>query len=477
MFGADEMNELFKLTALKAVDLLRRGEISPLDLIESATKRIADTDDKINALPTLCVERAQKHAKRLMQKPPNEPPPWYLHGLPIAVKDLENVAGVRTTKGSLIYSDHIPEYSSYMVNILEHNGAIVLAKSNTPEFGAGGTTENRIFGTTRNPWNLGMTSGGSSGGSAAALSAGQIWLATGSDLAGSIRLPASFCSVVGLRPTPGQVASGPDATPFDPLRVVGPMGRTVADVALMLDAQVGYCAGDVRSLERPSELFINALQSPLKVMKIAISQDLGFAPVDREIRTIFLQAASFFSELGIELEETHPDLNEANKVFRIFRAIRFAANFSEINKTQRSELSDKVVYNIEVGHKLTGEEIVWAEKTRGKLFHRIIDFFSDFGLLLCPTVITPPFDISIPHLSQLDGISFDTYFDWLMLTSVIVPLGCPAISVPCGFTKAGLPIGMQIIGPPRSERLILQAASIFEEAHEFSSKLPIDPTF
>lgn len=471
------MNELFKLTALKVVELLRRREISPLDLIESAIKRIAETDDKINALPTLCVERAQQHAKRLMQKPLIEPPPWYLHGLPIAVKDLENVAGVRTTKGSLIYSDHIPEYSNYMVKILEQNGAIVLAKSNTPEFGAGGTTANRVFGTTRNPWNLRMTPGGSSGGSAAALSAGQIWLATGSDLAGSIRVPASFCSVVGLRPTPGRVASGPDATPFDPLRVVGPMGRTVADVALMLDAQVGYCARDLRSFKRPTELFINSLKSPLKAMKIAVSQDLSFAPVDREVKTIFLHAASFFSELGMELEESHPDLNEANEVFRIFRAIRFAANFSELTKTQKSKLSDNVVYNIEVGHSLTGEKIAWAEKTRGKLYHHMIDFFSDFDLLLCPTVITPPFDCKIPYLSQFGGKSFDTYFDWLMLTSVFVPFGCPAISIPSGFTKTGLPVGLQIIGPPKSEKLLLQAASVFEDAHDFSSKVPIDPIF
>ena len=270
---------MIALTAREAVRLLRNGALAPLELIDAALERVAVTDGSLNALPTLCPERARERARRLMADPPDAPGPGWLAGLPIVVKDLEDVAGVRTTYGSPIYADHVPGRSSLVVERLEANGAIVLAKSNTPEFGAGANTFNEVFGETRNPWNAALTCGGSSGGSAAALATGQTWLATGSDLGGSLRTPASFCSVVGLRPSPGRVATGPRELPFDTLSVAGPMARTVADVALMLDAMAGRHPADPLSLTEPAEPFTIAAASRRAPRRVAFSPDLGISPV------------------------------------------------------------------------------------------------------------------------------------------------------------------------------------------------------
>lgn len=242
------MDSLLKITACEAVNLLKNKKVSPLELIEAALRRIEKFDNLINAVPTMCVDRAKKKAADLMEQPLSEPPPHYLYGLPVLIKDLTEVKGVRTTFGSTIFSDNVPAFSNYLVETLEQNGAIVLGKTNTPEFGAGGNTFNDVFGATLNPWNTQLTSGGSSGGAAAALAAGEIWLATGNDLAGSLRTPASFCSVVGFRPSPGRVAAGPKPVLFDPMGIEGPMARNVKDSALMLDAMVGQHPGDPLSL-------------------------------------------------------------------------------------------------------------------------------------------------------------------------------------------------------------------------------------
>lgn len=256
------MHELIKLSARQVVSLLKRGEVSPLELIDAVETRIAEVEKDVNAMPTLCLDRARKRAKKLMEKPLTDPPPHFLYGLPIAIKDLTDVKGVRTTYGSPIFAQHKPERSDYLVEILEANGAIVLGKANTPEFGAGANTFNEVFGQTLNPWNTDMTCGGSSGGSAVAVATGEVWLAQGSDLGGSLRIPAGFCSVVGLRPSPGRVASGPNPMLFDAFPVHGPMARNVGDVALMLDAQVGGHPGDPIALPRPKTPYIDIVDHP-----------------------------------------------------------------------------------------------------------------------------------------------------------------------------------------------------------------------
>lgn len=471
----EEMDDLIKLTAREAVKLLKNGEVSPLDLIDAAVERIEEVEKDVNAVPTLCVERAREQARTLMSRKEDDLPPYYLYGLPIVVKDLDDVEGVRTTYGSPIYIDHVPDRSDYMVETLERNGAIVIGKSNTPEFGAGANTFNEVFGVTRNPWNTAMTCGGSSGGSAVALATGEAWLATGSDLGGSLRIPASYCSVVGFRPSPGRVASGPKILAFDTLAVHGPMARNIPDLALMLDAMAGAHPGDPLSFHRPGSSYIDAIEHPIKPRKIAFSLDLNIAPVDPEVREVFNKTVASWKGLGIDMEESCPDLRDAEEVFQVLRAMLFAAHFSPLLKSHRDLLKQDIIWNIEKGLELTPDEIGKAERARSELYQRTAKFFEDYDLLICPTVIAPPFDVNIRYLTEVDGVEFDSYIGWLVLTFAITLTACPAISVPCGFTSSGLPIGLQIIGAPRREDWVLSGAAIFEKAHNIDSLLPINP--
>ena len=469
------MHELCKKTAREMVALLAKGEVSPLELIDIAADRIAATDGVLNALPTLCYERARDRAKALMQRRPGRPPRGYLHGLPVAIKDLTDVAGVRTTYGSPIYADHVPARSDLLVETLEAKGAVVIAKSNTPEFGAGAQTFNEVFGTTANPWNTRLTPGGSSGGAAVALAAGQVWLATGSDLGGSLRTPASFCSVVGLRPSPGRVAHGPATLPYATLSVEGPMGRTVGDVALLLDAQAGQHPRDPLSLPAPKQPFIAAVEQPLGPKRVAFSADLKLGPVAAEVREICGRAAASFATLGAEVVEDCIDFGPAEWVFQTLRGAQFAAGRAPLLETHRDQLKPEVIWNIEHGLKLTADEIGRAERERGALYHRTAAFFERYDLLLTPAAIVPPFEHRHRYVSEVEGVKFPTYISWVVPAFAVTLTSCPAISVPCGFTREGLPVGLQIVGPPRGEAKLLAAAQLFESLQNLPSRLPIDP--
>ena len=305
------MTQLTSLTATAAIALLRKKEISPLDLIDAAAERIAEVEPAINALPTLCLDRARDKAKAMMADnnadQANEA--GTLAGLPIAIKDLNDVAGVRTTYGSPIFKDYVPATSHPVVERIERKGGIVIAKSNTPEFGAGGSTFNEVFGRTRNPWNTSLTSGGSTGGGAAALAAGDVWLAHGSDLGGSVRRPGTYCSVVGLRPSPGRVTRGTKQDLFSTLSVQGPMARTVEDVALFLDTMTGLCPLDPLTFEAPAQSFASAVSEPHLPKRVALAPDVdGQVPVDAETREICAAAARRFEEAGVIVEEACPDL-------------------------------------------------------------------------------------------------------------------------------------------------------------------------
>jgi amidase len=470
------MDELIRLGAREAVARLARGEVTPLELIDAAEARIAETEGVLNALPTLCFERARERARRLAGDPPAEPPPHFLHGLPIAVKDLDEVEGVRTTFGSPIFADHVSTFSDYMVERLEANGAIVIAKSNTPELGAGSQTFNEVFGRTANPWDARLTPGGSSGGSAAALAAGQVWLATGSDLGGSLRNPASFCSVVGLRPSPGRIAHGPAALPFADMAVHGPMARNVADVALMLDAMVGRHSDDPLSLEPPVTPYLSAIAAPAAPQRVAFSPDLGgIVPVEPEVAAICARAAQAFTGLGAAVEEACPDLSGAKDIFHVLRAAAFATARGALLDKHRDALKPEVIWNIEAGRALAIDELVRAELARGALHHRAVAFFDDTDLLLCPAAIVAPFDGSIRWPGEVAGTRFETYVDWMLVCSAITLTACPALSVPCGFTADGRPVGLQMVAPPRREDRLIAAAHLFEQAHDFAAMVPIDP--
>jgi len=459
---------LYKLTARAVVKALRAGEIAPVELIEASLARIAATDRMVNALPTLCAERARRFAAGVGRD-------RLLAGLPIAVKDLVDVAGVRTTYGSPLFADHLPARSDILVETLERNGAVVIAKSNTPEFGAGANTFNEVFGATLNPWNRALTCGGSSGGAAVALAVGQVWLATGSDLGGSLRTPASFCGVVGLRPSPGRVAHGPKMDAFDTLSVEGPMARNVGDLALMLDAMTGAAAGDPLALPPPERAFSAAVAAPAPPKRVGFSPDLGVWPVAAEVREVCARAAQRFAGLGAAVEEAAPDLRDARDIFQTLRALKFVVGHGDKLRLHRDKLKPEVVWNIEKGLALTAEEVARATRGRAALADRVAAFFRDYDLLLCPAAIVPPFPVEQRFVGEVEGHRFDNYVDWLGITYAVTLTGCPALSLPCGFTQDGRPIGLQMVGRPRGEAALLEAAALFEAEARLADLLPIDP--
>lgn len=469
------MQELHKLTATQAVALLRRREVSPLELIDAAAARIEATNPKINALVTLCIDRAREHASRIMRETTDDRPPHFLYGLPIAVKDNTDVAGVRCTSGSRIYADRIAPASDLVVQRLEANGAVVIGKSNLPEFAAGGNTFNDVFGATCNPWDTRMSASGSSGGAAAALAAGQVWLATGGDFGGSIRTPASFCSITGLRPSPGMVPRV-QKQPFSPLSVEGPMARTVADVALMFDAEAGFHPFDPLSQVGPHPGFSAAAARPQRPLRVAFSADLGIAPVvDREVRAICQAAAAKLAQDGVAVEEDHPDLGDAGKTFLTLRGAVYIARIAPLLKKYRELLKPEVIENTEFGMRLKLRDVVAAEIVQGEIVRNAAKFFENYDLLICPAVLCPPFDVTRRYPEELDGVRFQGYMGWLILTYAITVTACPVMALPCGFTKSGLPVGLQVVGKPRGEAALFSAAAYMETLFGVAKLTPVEP--
>jgi amidase len=470
-------SELCEMTAAEAVQRLKAGEVSPTELVDAAYARIAAIDPHLNAMPTLCEVRARAHAKRIEQEkiPANERPPGWLGGLPVSIKDLTAVKGVRTTYGSPIYAENVPDRSDILVEIIEANGAIVVGKSNTPEFGAGASTFNEVFGKTRNPWNVEKSCAGSSGGAAVSVAAGEVWLAQGSDLGGSLRTPASFCSIVGLRPSPGRVPRGPVALPFSSLLVNGPMARNVADAALFLDAMAADHPCDPLALPPPSQRFAASVRDASPPRRVAYSPNLGQFPVEKEVAAICRDAAQRFEVMGVEVEEAEPDLSDAVEIFQVLRAAKFATERAELLRHQRDKLKPEVIWNIEKGLKLDGETIGRAEVARGKLYERVCKFFENYDLLLCPSAIVPPFDVDVRYVEEVDGVKFDNYVAWIGITFALTLTACPVLSVPAGFTASGLPVGIQIMAPPRADGAALAAGALLERARGIAKQLPIDP--
>jgi amidase len=465
------------LTAEEAVRLLKAREVSPLELVDASIARIEAVDGLLNAQPTRCFERAREHARHLMGRKARHTkrPAAWLGGLPITVKDLTAVAGVRTTYGSRIFAQHVPRRSDLLVDVLEANGAIVMGKSNTPEFGAGASTFNDVFGVTRNPWDSTKSVGGSSGGSAAALASGQVWLATGSDLGGSLRTPASFTGVVGLRPSPGRVPRAPTEQPFDTLSVEGPMARTAADAALLLDAMAAEHPEDPLSLAPPRVPFLLAMGRAAPPRRVAFSPDLGITPVDPEVRALCQAAAARFADADAEVEEACPDFAEAPQCFHVLRGLSFVTGLGEHLREHRDLLKPEIVWNIERGLAFDAEDVARAERARTRLYYGMVEFFRKYDLLLTPAAIVPPFDAETRYLEACGERRFDSYIDWIAITYAITLTGCPAASVPAGLTAGGLPVGLQIVGPPRGETQVLAAASLLERLTGFAGRLPVAP--
>jgi amidase len=464
---------LIQATACAIVGKLNSGDITPLDLLDVLEARITEVDGKVNALPTLCFDRARTQAKELMKKPAGER--GLLAGLPMPIKDLTAVSGVLTTQGSPIYKDTIPAFSDLVVEHLEESGALIYAKSNTPEFGAGANTFNEVFGATRNPWDLSRSAAGSSGGAAAALATGAAWLAHGTDMGGSLRNPASFCGIVGMRPSIGRVAHTLVAQIDRNVTVHGPMARNVEDLALLLDAMSGEHPADPLSLPSPPVSFLSAARSGKGPKRIAYSPDLGITPVDPEVAAITRKAAARFAEAGAIVEEAHPDLREAHECFHVLRAFDFALTKAALLRSKRDMLKPEVIWNIEQGLKLTVEDLERAEAQRVAMTARTIEFFKTYDLLLTPATIVAPFPVENRYVAECAGKKFDNYVEWLGIVYAITLVCCPALSLPCGFTATGLPVGLQMVAAPRGEAQLLAGARVLEDILGVRGTTPIDP--
>jgi len=362
------------------------------------------------------------------------------------------------------------------VERIEKKGGIVIAKSNTPEFGAGGSTFNEVFGRTRNPWNTALTPGGSTGGGAAAVAAGEVWLAHGSDHAGSLRRPATYCSVVGLRPSPGRVTRGTSNNLFAPLSVQGPMARTVADVALFLDTMVGLCPRDPLTFDAPGLSFVSALAKPTAPKRVAYTADFGGkVPVDRETREICAAAVRRFEELGAVVEETSPDLGNIAEAFLALRSQHYVVDRELMLQMHRELLKPDIVWNTELGLKQSPSQIAAAERERAALFRRCAQFFATWDLLVTPGASTPAFDVNLRMPTAIDGKVLEHYLGASLITAATTMMGLPSIAVPCGFDQWGRPVGLQVVGRHRGEAALLPAAALFEGAMGLAQHLPIDP--
>lgn len=471
-------DELIRLTAREAVRRLSNGDITPLDLIDAAEKRIAACEPAINALPTLCLDRARDHARQLMQGKRREATgePGWLAGLPLAIKDVNDVAGVRTTYGSPIFKDHVPETSHPVVERIERKGGIVIAKSNTPEFASGGSTFNEVFGRTSNPWNTSLTPGGSTGGGAAALAAGEVWLAHGSDHAGSLRRPAAYCSVVGLRPSPGRVTRGTSNNLYAPLSVQGPMARNIGDLALFLDTMAGFCPRDPQTFDAPARSFLSAAEAPTPPRRVAWTDSFGGAfPVDRETRDICRAALAHFKAMGAEIEEAFPDPGEIAEAFMVLRAQSYVVDRELMIEQHRDQFKADIIWNTELGLKSTPSRIAWAERERAAFYRRVSAFYATCDVLVMPGASTPAFDVTKRMPARIDGEPLDNYLGGSLVTAIPTLMGVPSLVLPCGFDQFGRPVGLQMVGPPRGEAPLLAAAALFESAAGLAGMVPIEP--
>lgn len=470
------MNELIRMSAREAVANLKRREVSPLDLVEACARRIEDVDPLVNAVPTLCLERAREHARRITATCRQRDDAAWLGGLPIVVKDLNDVAGVRTTYGSPLFAEHVPDASDVMVERLEANGAIVIGKANAPEFGHGANTFNPVFGTTLNPWDTRLTCGGSSGGSAVAVATGEAWLATGSDFGCSLRTPAAFCSVVGLRPSPGRIARSRTRLLYDNLWVQGPMARNVGDLGLMLDAMVGHDPADPISFPHDGTSFLHHAERPSQPRRVAYSADLGgLVPVEDRVRDAFERAIARLRAAGIPLVEACPDLDGAGEIFNVLRANQFVGDLGEVIEGNAEAVRRDLRDNLERGLSQGVRDLAAAEVARGRLYDRFARFMRDYDLLVTPATIVAPFDAQIRAVAEVGGHRFGNYYDWYKIAFVISLTSLPALALPSIFTADGLPMGLQLVGRPRGEAPLLSAAALFEAIFGVSGLVPVEP--
>ncbi|MCX7893281.1 MAG: amidase [Burkholderiales bacterium] len=469
------MTAATELVGLDAADLARMiaaREVSALEVMDAHIARIERVNPAVNAIVTFDPEGARAGARAADAALARGAARGVLFGLPTAVKDLVPTAGMRTTMGSPVYRDHVPAVDALIVTRMKAAGAIVLGKTNTPEFGAGSQTFNAVFGATRNPYDLARTCGGSSGGAAVAVACGFVPVADGSDLAASLRNPASFCNVVGFRPTPGRVPNWPGTNAWDTLATLGPMARTVRDAALMMAAIAGPDARVPTSWPEAGEAFLAPLERSFRGVRVAWSPTLGGLPVERAVTAALEPARRTLADLGCVVEDADPDFSGAAEVFHALRAHRFAQSHATLLDTHRGELKATVVWNIEAGLRLSALDVARAEARRTEIFERLVRFFERYAFLACPVSQTVPFPVEVEYPTEIEGERFTNYIDWMKSCYYVSVIAHPAVSVPAAFTPDGLPVGLQLVGRYRDDMGVLALAHAFEQATRAGSRRP-----
>ncbi|MFI7634649.1 amidase [Nonomuraea sp. NPDC049400] len=454
------MSELHYLSATELAHLIRTRQVSAVEVVQAHLDRIEQVNPHVNAIVTLVAEQALQAAEAADEREPA----GALHGLPVAHKDLVDTAGIRTTYGSPLFADNVPTRDEVIVQRLRAAGAITMGKTNTPEFGTGSHTVNEVFGATRNPYDLSRSAGGSSGGAAVALATGMVPLADGSDMGGSLRNPASFCNVVGLRPTPGRVPHPSDTAAWYTLSVQGPMARTVEDVTLMFGAIAGF---DRRSPYSIKEVFAPEPEEGVAGLRVAWSPDLGGLPVDPRTAEVTATAPTVFERLGARVEQVELDLSEAEDAFRTYRAWNYTLSFGDL-----TGLGPNTKWNVEQGRKVTGADLARAEQARSRLYQRMAAFFDTYDVLIAPVSQVPPFPVEQPYVEEVNGEKMPDYLAWMRSAYWISVLHAPAASVPAGFTSDGLPVGVQIVGRPFEDARVLRVARAFEQATGYGLRHP-----
>ena len=465
------MSEATDLCALPATELRRliaRRAVSCRETLDAHIAHIEVANPAVNAIVTKCYARARRQADALDANPSTQGP---LAGLPIAHKDLVATAGVRTTYGSPLYANHVPTKDDLVVRRARRAGAVMVGKTNTPEFGAGSQTFNRVFGATRNPYDLSKTCGGSSGGAAVALAARMVPIADGSDTGGSLRNPAAFCNVVGFRPSPGRI---PHGDPWADLSTPGPMARTVDDVALLFSALAGPEPHMPNCLAEPGSAFMQVEPVDLAGLRVAVSEDFGALRVQQPVRDALRELGDLLAQAGAHVVSAAPPLDDARRIFHILRATGFRRRFGPMSETQQAQLKETIRWNLEAGLNLSIADYDWVYPARARLVARVAAFFEDVDLLIGPVTQVLPFDVDTEWVREIEGQRMTTYIEWMEACSWITVTCCPALSLPAGF-RDGLPVGAQLVAPLRADKFLLRAAKTIEAITGHSAQAPVVP--
>jgi amidase len=460
------------LSAIEMAGLIRRKKLSAREVMAAHLKQIERINPKVNAIVTLVAEQAVENAAKADEAQARGAGLGPLHGLPVAHKDLVETAGIRTTFGSLIFKDNVPAHDAIIIERMKKAGAITVGKTNTPEFGAGSQTFNRVFGATKNPYDLTKTCGGSSGGAAVSLACGMVPIADGSDSGGSLRNPSSFCSVVGFRVAPGRVPNAAVGNAWSTIGVTGPMARNVADVALLLSVMAGPDARCPISISEPGARFAANLERDFKGVRVAWFKDLGGIPFDRRIREAVNAQRKVFESLGCIVEEAEPDFSGADEAFNTLRALGYVSSQSENVRKHRELMKDTILWEVERGSKLSSADIARADSLHSQVWDRMRMFQEKYEYFILPATQVPPFDVTQPYVTEIEGVKMNTYIEWMRSCYYISILENPSISIPSGYTPEGLPVGLQIVARHREEFSALQLAHAFEQATKAGHRRP-----